>query len=282
MPNRIILKLAEIRYDGSSIGNDIRVEVDIFGRTVACDTKLKKGESVRPNLELGSAALDRKTLTISAIIRVIERDVLFPDTEQVTAELKIDSTRHFPQQFKYAISVRESRGFPTKKTGQFEVIIEAYAQKRTPTVDDPRWTGDFRDDSVEIILARALYGEAGGESREAKIAIGWCIRNRVQNRRKTWGVTYHDVILQPSQFEPFNDPRSKGYKKIANPPLDNSLEKKAWVECYEISLLILSKKVKDPTDGSNHFYSITNRKKPLWADEKKFRLQIGKTKFYRL
>lgn len=282
MQKKITLKLTGIRYDGSSIGNDIRVEVDVFSKTVVYDTKLKKGESARPNLELGLAAIDRKTLMIPATIRVIERDVLFPDTGQVVVRMKVDPAGAFPQAYTNIIAVRESREFLTKKTARFDITIEAHSQKRIPTVDDPRWTGDFRDDPVEIILARALYGEAGGESRVAKIAIGWCIRNRVQDSRKRWGTTYHDVILQPSQFEPFIDPRSKAYKKVARPPLGNPLEKKAWVECYEIGLFVLSKKVKDPTNGANHFYAVSKKKKPFWADEKKFRLQIGKTKFYRL
>ena len=51
-----------------------------------------------------------------------------------------------------------------------------------PTVDNPAWTGDFYEDTEEILLARAIYGEMGGESYEAKVAVGWAIRNRVEWR----------------------------------------------------------------------------------------------------
>lgn len=126
MPNRITLKLVGIQYDGVSIGNDVRVEVDVFGRTVAYDIKLKKGESPRPNLELGSTTIEKKPFEISAIIRIIERDVLFPDKGQATAKMTVDPNASFPQHFTHSVAVRESRGFLTKRTARFEITIEAH------------------------------------------------------------------------------------------------------------------------------------------------------------
>lgn len=55
-------------------------------------------------------------------------------------------------------------------------IIGFYNKKRIPTVDDPQWTGDFKDDSEQMILARAIWGEARGASKLAKVAVGWSKR----------------------------------------------------------------------------------------------------------
>lgn len=151
--------------------------------------------------------------------------------------------------------------------------------KDIPSVDNPKWTGDFYDDTPRMVLARAIYGEAGGESKEAKIAVGWTIRNRVADRR--WDDTYHEVILAPDQFEPFTDPNEDIFRKISNPPLDNAREKEAWYESYQAADGVLFGKVSDPTNGANHFYA-TTIPKPSWADKNKFTIEIGITRFYKL
>lgn len=125
MPKIIVFTLAAIRYDGALIGSDVRVEVDILGKTAIYETKLKKGDRVTPNLQLGSISGEQKPLTLVATIRVIEGDVLFPDKGQVTAKLKIDPNGALPQHFTHTIAVRESRGFLTKRTARFEITIEA-------------------------------------------------------------------------------------------------------------------------------------------------------------
>lgn len=151
-----------------------------------------------------------------------------------------------------------------------------------PTISEPEWTGSFYDDTELVILARAVYGEAGGESKEAKIAVAWAIRNRVEDSKNRWGKTYHDVILAKYQYEPFNDPSKDVFKKITRPPLDNLLEKRVWEDSYNASLDVVLKRISDPTNGANHFYSVSSLSKPLWAVEDKFTTQIGATRFYRL
>lgn len=156
-------------------------------------------------------------------------------------------------------------------------------KKRIPTVDDPEWTGNFADDTEEMLLARAIYGEAGGESKQAKIAVGWTIRNRVEDSRNRWGKTYHEVILQPFQYEPFNDPKSRAFKKITNPQVDDEIEEKAWRESFEAATEVIHNKVPDPTNGANHFYvPLPDYPTPNWVDDEKFTLQIVSTRFYKL
>lgn len=154
--------------------------------------------------------------------------------------------------------------------------------KRIPTVDDPKWTGDFNDDTEEMLFARAIYGEAGGENKEAKIAVAWTIRNRVEDSQNRWGKSYHKVILQPFQYEPFNDKESKIFKKITNPSLDNKGELQAWRDSFEIAGKVIYGKVADNTKDANHFYVPSDQPKQTWVDEKKFTIQIGTTRFYKL
>jgi hypothetical protein len=149
-----------------------------------------------------------------------------------------------------------------------------------PTVDNPKWTGNFYDDPVQMILARAIFGEARGESRDGKIAVGWVIRNRAENGR-WWGTDYHSVILKPQQFSAFNqgDPNRP---LVENPLYRNSQQdREAWYECYQMAGQVLNNQVVDPTKRADHFYSLSIPK-PSWADEAKFTVQIGNHKFYRL
>ncbi|MBI5356010.1 cell wall hydrolase [Candidatus Collierbacteria bacterium] len=164
----------------------------------------------------------------------------------------------------------------------FGKILTTPEGERIPTVDNPKWTGSFYNDTEIILLSRAIYGEAGGESEKAKTAVGWTIRNRVEDSKNRWGTTYHEVILAKYQYEPFNDPSGKSFKKITQPQLNNPLEKQAWLDSYKTAELVFFGKEADPTDGANHFYVPSNQPKPDWADENKFTIQIGATRFYKL
>lgn len=66
------------------------------------------------------------------------------------------------------------------------------------------------DDEL-ILLAKTVFGEAGGCSRYEQSLVVWCILNRVD--KGTWGDTITDVILYPSQFH--------GY--LSNNPVDEDI-----------------------------------------------------------
>lgn len=148
-----------------------------------------------------------------------------------------------------------------------------------PTVDNPKWTKDFHDDTQTILLARAIYGETGGESWEAKIGVGWAIKNRVEDPANRWGKTYHQVILEESQYDSLWNRWT--YDKVRNPPINDLREKRAWEESCRAAEEVIDSEIDDPTNGANHFYA-TTIPKPGWADDSKFTTQIGITRFYKL
>lgn len=154
--------------------------------------------------------------------------------------------------------------------------------KELPNVDNPKWTGSFYDDTEELLLARATYGEVGGESYEAKVAVAWSIKNRVEDSKQRWGNTYHQIILKPFQYEPFNKPESKAFNKITSPSLGNPIENKAWYESYEAAKNVIAGQATDPTKGANHFYANNSLNVPNWADEDSFTVELGNTRFYKL
>lgn len=155
-------------------------------------------------------------------------------------------------------------------------------QKRIPTVDDPQWTGDFRDDAEHMLLARAIFGEARNEilSDNTRIAVGWSIRNRVDNPG-WWGDSYHSVILKPKQYSAFriSDPN----RPFVENPLHtgNFIDKKAWQNCYKIADQIIKREVQDPTNGANHYYD-ESIARPKWLTQENFMIKLDTIFFHRL
>lgn len=146
-------------------------------------------------------------------------------------------------------------------------------RKRTPTVNDPQWTEDFSDDSNQIILARAIFGEARSEllSDQARIAVGWSIRNRVEDPR--WGDTYQAVVTQDKQYSAFN--KTDDNRPYVENPFWRKTEsdKAAWYKVYEIAGKIIGSEVKDPTNGANHYYD-SSIPAPYWATKETLVLTV--------
>src|SRR3989344_5589918 len=91
--------------------------------------------------------------------------------------------------------------------------------KRIPTVEDPAWTKDFKDDTEQMILTRAIFGEARDKrlSDQVRIGVAWSIRRRVEDSRDRWGKTYNTVITQPEQYSAFNEDETDNRPYVENP-----------------------------------------------------------------
>lgn len=154
--------------------------------------------------------------------------------------------------------------------------------KRIPTVNDPAWTGDFNDDTDEMLLARLLFGEAEGVSIEAKIAVGWTVKNRVLAQREgEWGLTYHEVILKLNQYEAFS--REDRLEKMKDPlKTDEESVKKAWFDEFDSAEKIIKGLISDPTNGATNFYSTPIDNIPAWATDERKTFEIENLHFYKL
>ncbi len=138
------------------------------------------------------------------------------------------------------------------------------------------------NNSDVILLARLLFGEARGESREHKIDVAYSVLNRT-GQRKWWGNTLNEVILKPHQYSCFNK-NDPNYKAVVYPLKFSAV---AWNECVVVSRYVLSNPKQDTTNGATHYYS-TWIPSPYWSNKKdpvKI-IQNGdgihKTKFYKL
>lgn len=134
-----------------------------------------------------------------------------------------------------------------------ELNVHGTMSERIPSIDDPIWTGDFYDDSEEMILARVIFGEARSQGEETKIWVAVSVLNRV--KESAWPDNIHDVILQKGQFDAFKQ-EDKNFKFVKNPLLDIS-QKDSWIKCFNIAEGIINGNIKNPAKAT-HFHSYTD------------------------
>lgn len=129
MTKTIKLSCVKIKYTGDSIGDDIRLEVEILDRVLRVDKIIKVNTIAEIDREIGRFETDQKLFEADARITVIEKDLLFNDVGSITSSIKIDTNIAKPQQFVYEIKIRETRSISGKfwggATAIFEVTLEA-------------------------------------------------------------------------------------------------------------------------------------------------------------
>ena len=154
--------------------------------------------------------------------------------------------------------------------------------KTIPTVDDPQWTGDFDDDTEEILLARLILGEGENQPREAKIGIGFTVLNRLKKQNSNWGYSVREIILKNNQYDGMWNEHT--FQKVRDPLSDISENRLLqWKESYEVAIGILSGRLSDTTSGATNFHSFKDPKDfPSWATEQTYRAKWGDIYFYEL
>ncbi|QTS88316.1 cell wall hydrolase [Ectopseudomonas khazarica] len=139
-----------------------------------------------------------------------------------------------------------------------------------------------REQDIDV-LARTIWGEARGEGLAGQIAVGWCIRNRVEmdlhndGKPDWWGEGYEGVCKAPWQFSCWNqnDPNSaylRGEKQI---PAGQ------FMQCREAALAVIDGHEPDPTGGATHYYSTTLKKPPAWVAGATRTCKIGRHIFFK-
>ena len=123
------LTLASIKYSGDSVGDDIRAEIDVFGKFLRVDKIIKAGATKEINQEIGKFETDQKLFKSGIRIAIIEKDLLFNDVGNIDSDIEIDTKITKSQQFIYKVEIKETRSvlgkFWGKKIANFEVTLEA-------------------------------------------------------------------------------------------------------------------------------------------------------------
>lgn len=267
MKTALKLTLKSIVHSGAHVGRDISVRVvsDVLGIDFETEKKVLPDTITPFDLEIFATGVVRAAeqvkdrFDIPLVVTITEKDAMFSDKGSMYQRLYVNTDTVSISKHIVAVKVCENRLFFWKKPAKFDVVFEAEVTliKRVPTVDDPEWTGDFNDDTDQMILARMIFGEARNELSPEILrhAVGWVARNRVESDIVWWGTTYQEVIPKNAQFSAFNvgdDNRDD----VENPlKSGNDIDKLAWENCYDIAGKILDRTISDPTGGADHYYS---------------------------
>lgn len=133
-----------------------------------------------------------------------------------------------------------------------------------PTAWGPQWDRCF--------LALALYREARGETREARIGVAWCVRTRVE-RGGWWGNTYSGVLRTKWQFSSLTDPRDP--QLSVWPRSDDAV----FLECLDVAAGVIGGWLPCPFPGADSYHD-TSIPPPPWAEQARKCGRSGKLIFY--
>lgn len=289
MTATVIVRIKSVQYSGESVGRDIRIDLLMpDGKSARVERTIKPGTTAVLNREVARFETMEDPFPLGLQTKVTEKDLVFNDTGETRETFSIHTGSDDVTERSCIIQVSERRISLRKVVAVFTIVFEievrAHApRKKVPTVEHPEWTGDFQDDTEHMLLARAIFGEARSTklSDSARIAIGWSIRNRVDDPKGRYGGTYHAVILKPKQYGAFNS-KDPNRPYVENPLRSGSkADVHAWEICYKIAGDVINESVPDPTHGSNHYFD-DSIQAPSWAKEKNFKVKIGPFFFYAL
>lgn len=142
---------------------------------------------------------------------------------------------------------------------------------------DPNKT--FFGQAEDVLLACCIFGEARGESLQAKIGVACVVRNRAHlNLRYMGGASFAGVILQPYQFSSFNfnDPnRGKLLRPLLHDPAN------VWAECYRAAVAVYHDDCADVTNGALFYFSPPLTEAPKAWGNVSHTATIGHLQFYK-
>ena len=122
-------------------------------------------------------------------------------------------------------------------------------------------------------LAKTIYGEARGESRNGKQAVCHVILNRVK-KGGWWGGTIEKVCRKKYQFSCWNenDPNKEKLDNLTLSDMD-------YLSCIAVAAECLAGKLVDNTDNCTHYH--VKGLEPAWAAQETPDVEIDNHVFYR-
>ena len=138
MFKKVQFNLTKIKYIGKSIGRNVCINIDILDKNLKIDKRIKVGDVVEFEKEIGSFSIDQKFFKTKVKIVVVEKDVLFNDMGSTESSINIDMKNFKQQKFDYMIELREKRFLKNwgKSIAKFEITIEASAVEPIKYIPD--------------------------------------------------------------------------------------------------------------------------------------------------
>lgn len=135
----------------------------------------------------------------------------------------------------------------------------------------------------QFLACLCIWREARNQSLPAKTGVWHVIQNRTTDAQRRWPRTVSGVVAQHHQFSSMTfagDPNLVAWPVQPNPGTDGGADWMAFLDCQTV---VESPLAADPTNGSNMYESLPEgAKRPAWATDEAFTMQIGAIRFYRI
>lgn len=125
MSKVIVLNLKSLKYSGNSIGDDIRIEIEISGQTFNFKKKIANGSEHIFDKIITEVNTDKENFETGINLKIIEDDPVFNDVRDLKTNIKIDTTKNNIQKFSYEIKIKELKNNLTRSNAVFTLEIEA-------------------------------------------------------------------------------------------------------------------------------------------------------------
>lgn len=123
------------------------------------------------------------------------------------------------------------------------------------------------------VMARTVWGESRNQSWDGQVAVGWVIRNRLEDSAKRYGKSIAEVCQKPYQFSCWLKSDPNLVKLVAVTPADTSFRGALAAAAYALTGLGV-----DLTHGSR-FYKVVGTP-ANWAAGKTPVVTIGSHEFF--
>jgi spore germination cell wall hydrolase CwlJ-like protein len=120
---------------------------------------------------------------------------------------------------------------------------------------------------ARTVLALTIWGEARGEPRAGRIAVGWVIKNRAAARKQS----ISQVCLDKWQFSCWwgQDANAQALRLRAERLLvGDVIAEPRWLDTLQLAHQVLVGAVPDPTRGADHYLTTAlyeDHDAPTWA-----------------
>jgi N-acetylmuramoyl-L-alanine amidase len=134
----------------------------------------------------------------------------------------------------------------------------------------------LRSQNPIVLHAQLVWGEARGESDEAKLAVAYTPMNRLE--AGGFGRTFLDVVLKPYQYSSLRATAANLEKSLH--PLRYDSEQ-VWVSCVLAATLAQAGRVPDPSWGAVFCHDSSLSRAPKAWGRVVLTVALGHLRFYK-